>query len=57
MNLFLLTLVAGHFYGKMKIENIMLQTGHKTEKVFFDYLNEARDFDVEAVRESKTKAS
>jgi integrase len=46
-----------HFYGKMKIENIMLQTGHKTEKVFFEYLNEARDFDVEAVRKSKIDAS
>ena len=35
----------------------MLQTGHKTEKVFFEYLNEARDFDVEAVRKSKIDAS
>ena len=35
----------------------MRQTGHKTEEVFFKYLNEARDFDVERVRESKTNAS
>jgi integrase len=46
-----------HFYGKMKTSEIMRQTGHKTEKVFFEYLNEARDFDVEAVRKSKTNAS
>ena len=46
-----------HFYGKMSTADIMLQTGHKTEKIFFEYLNEARDFDVEAVRKSKIDAS
>lgn len=46
-----------HFYGKMSTADIMLQTGHKTEKIFFEYLNEARDFDIEAVRKSKIDAS
>tara|TARA_R110000803_G_scaffold84089_2_gene150279 strand:- start:825 stop:2066 length:1242 start_codon:yes stop_codon:yes gene_type:complete len=46
-----------HYYGKMATADIMRQTGHKTEEVFFKYLNEARDFDVERVRESKTNAS
>ena len=46
-----------HFYGKMATADIMGQTGHKTEKMFFEYLNEARDFDVEAVRQSKIDAS
>ncbi len=46
-----------HFYGKMKISDIMGQTGHKTQKVFFEYLNEGREIDVEKVRESKTNAS
>ena len=46
-----------HFYGKMATADIMLQTGHKTEKIFFEYLNEARDFDIEAVRKSKIDAS
>ena len=46
-----------HFYGKMATADIMGQTGHKTEKIFFEYLNEARDFDVEAVRQSKIDAS
>ena len=46
-----------HFYGKMSTADIMSQTGHKTEKIFFEYLNEARDFDVEAVRKSKIDAS
>tara|TARA_R110000764_G_scaffold179685_1_gene265762 strand:- start:48 stop:1292 length:1245 start_codon:yes stop_codon:yes gene_type:complete len=46
-----------HFYGKMATADIMLQTGHKTEKIFFEYLNEGRDFDIEAVRKSKIDAS
>jgi len=46
-----------HFYGKMATADIMGQTGHKTEKIFFEYLNEARDFDIEAVRKSKIDAS
>lgn len=46
-----------HFYGKMATADIMGQTGHKTEKMFFEYLNEARDFDIEAVRKSKIDAS
>ena len=46
-----------HFYGKMKIEDIMSQTGHKTESSFYTYLNEARDFDVERVRKTKIDAS
>ena len=46
-----------HFYGKMATADIMRQTGHKTEKIFFEYLNEARDFDIEAVRKSKIDAS
>ena len=41
----------------MKISDIMGQTGHKTQKVFFEYLNEGREIDVEKVRESKTNAS
>ena len=46
-----------HFYGKMATADIMGQTGHKTEKMFFEYLNEAREFDIEAVRQSKIDAS
>ena len=46
-----------HFYGKMKTQDIMDQTGHKTESAFYTYLNEGRDFDVERVRKSKIDAS